>query len=192
MSGTSLNKAFGEAGHSTLSSQSSCPRSTRTALPASLHGRELLENLVPDGAHHVSLLPGVDIRRGLLEPVSQVLALVPRYVSLECTIRHEDPEGVPRKFSHILGWRALLPQSVFEPPQGPVWGSWAGDETRPVLVDRGDQVVHLAKLLRGPESLPPPLQGDPPSGPREGEQWGDERDRVPFDGHCRRGLRLPG
>ena len=45
-----------------------------------LHGRELLENLVPDGAHHVSLLPGVDIRRGLLEPVSQVLALVPRYM----------------------------------------------------------------------------------------------------------------
>ena len=35
VSGTSLNKAFGEAGHSTLSSQSSCPRSTRTALPAS-------------------------------------------------------------------------------------------------------------------------------------------------------------
>ena len=89
MSGTSLNKAFGEAGHSTLSSQSSCPRSTRTAL------RELLEDLVPDGAHHVSLLPGVDIRRGLLEPVSQVLALVPRYVRLECPIRHEDPEGVP-------------------------------------------------------------------------------------------------
>ena len=60
-----------------------------------LHGRELLEDLVPDGAHHVSLLPGVDIRRGLLEPVSQVLALVPRYVRLECPIRHEDPEGVP-------------------------------------------------------------------------------------------------
>ena len=35
VSGTSLNKAFGEAGHSTLSAQSSCPRSTRTALPAS-------------------------------------------------------------------------------------------------------------------------------------------------------------
>ena len=139
----------------------------------------------------MTLLPGVDIRRGLLEPVAQVLALVPRYVRLECAIRHEDPEGVPRKFRHILGRRALLPQGVFEPPQGPVWGAWAGDETRPVLVDRGDQVVHIAKLLRGPESLPPLLQGDPPSGPREGEQRG-ERDRVPFDGHCRRGLRLPG
>ena len=142
VSGTSLNKAFGEAGHSTLSSQSSCPRSTRTALPASscMDG-----SFWRDGAHHVSLLPGVDIRRGLLEPVAQVLALVPRYVRLECTIRHEDPEGVPRKFRHILGRRALLPQGVFEPPQGPVWGAWAGDETRPVLVDRGDQVVHLPR-----------------------------------------------
>ena len=46
---------------------------------------------------HGRASPGVDIRRGLLEPVSQVLALVPRYVRLECPIRHEDPEAVPMR-----------------------------------------------------------------------------------------------
>ena len=141
-----------------------------------LHGRELLEDLVPDGAHHVSLLPGVDIRRGLLEPVSQVLASLGM-----CVWNAQSGMKTRKEYSHVLDWRALLHQGVFEPPQGPVWGSWAGDESRPVLVDRGDQVVHLAELLRGPESLPPPLQGDPPSGPREGEQWGDKRDRATAD-----------
>ena len=93
MSGTSLNKAFGEAGLVLPVLMFEVDSDRPFCLE--LHGRELLEDLVPDGAHHVSLLPGVDIRRGLLEPVSQVLALVPRYVRLECPIRHEDPEGVP-------------------------------------------------------------------------------------------------
>ena len=56
VSGTSLNKAFGEAGHLVLPVLMSEVDSDRPSC-LELHGRELLENLVPDGAHHVSLLP---------------------------------------------------------------------------------------------------------------------------------------
>ena len=52
-------------------------------------------HLLPDGAYHIPLFAGVNIRSTFSHPVAQVLPEVTWNLGLESTVRHEDAKGVP-------------------------------------------------------------------------------------------------
>ena len=104
-------------------------------------------HLVPNGHHHVSFLPSVHVRRGLSQPVAQVLSLGPWDSQLWGAVGDEDPKWVPCQWIYQGSGDSLSDQGIFEPPKSSVRGAWAGNQPVEVLVHGGDEKVHLFELV---------------------------------------------
>ena len=88
---------------------------------------EFVGHLLPDSGDHIAFLSGVDVGSRLRGPVAQILSLIARNSELECTVRYENPEGVPRKFVHLVVLEAPAPQCCLEPAKCPIRGGGARD-----------------------------------------------------------------
>ena len=156
-----------------------------------VNGIQVGGNLVPDGTNHIPLFTGVDISCALSHPVAQVLALIPGDLGLKGTVRHEDPEGMPRKIHPEVFLEFLAGHSSAKPVEGAFRRSRAGDKPVIVLPNRGDEVVHALEHRHGRQLAPRSQQGSPPILSREGVLRADEGNRLLLDHHRRVGLGLP-
>ena len=84
---------------------------------AQIQRGEFKGHFLPDSGDHIAFLSGVDVCGRLGGPVAQVLSLISRNSKLECAVRNENPEGVPRKFVHLVGSDPIHPCSAWG------WGS---------------------------------------------------------------------
>ena len=105
-------------------------------------------NLVPDGANHIPLFAGVNISCALSHPVAQVLALIPGDLGLKSTVRHKDPEGMPRKIHPQVLLEFLAGQSRAKPVESTFRRGRSGNKPIIVLPNRGDEVVHAFEHRR--------------------------------------------
>ena len=118
-----------------------------------------MENLLLQGARGIPLFTGVNISCALSHPVAQVLALVLGDLGLKSTVRHEDPEGVPRKIHPEVFLEFLAGQSSAKPVEGALRRGRSGDKPIIVLPNRGDEVVHALEHRRGSQLAPCSQQG---------------------------------
>ena len=132
---------------------------------------EALGNFLPDGANHIALLIGVDIRRALSEPVAQVLTHVPWDVELKRHIWDEHPEGVPRQLEEELFTPS---KGHLKPLQGPVWRGRTRNESQVVLADRGDEKIDVLQVVDALKTSPESKQWRPPVQTCEGVFRADE------------------
>ena len=139
----------------------------------------------------VSFLPGVHVRRGLCEPIAQVLPLGPWDTQLESTVGDEDPKGMPCQWVHQGPGDPLSDQSIFEPPESSIRCAWTGDQPIEVLVHRGDQKIHILELVKLGHLTNHRHHTQPPVLPSEAKLGANQRDWLFADLGRRYRLGLP-